>query len=570
MRDPFKYMLVLCLNLLLAAGCEAQSPVEGLTNLNKLQIVNYCGDFATISFPGEMTDVLFGYRRLGSVDFKTFDMIKVDYVVTDMDGHVINQDSVKNVDPGNGRLWVRFDPGLPPQQRGWFRVQLYVVASKGSQRHWLGEGHVDLAVLPPLLPRVEKPYVGVSMPNGGGAGAYLNAANVVALKRLGVQQLRTFLVWNEVQPDENQPPDWRLMDRIVNTATAAGIRVLPAMRGTPDWAVDANALAHRGKGKHGKVASLRSLKPDLGKFAAFCRMLGMRYKGRVHAWSIWNEPNAITSLHSRSPEDYAQMLETAYKAFRSVDGDVTIATAGLSGVKAGYLKQVVDAGGGPYMQVACVHPYRYAQAIPEIATEGLGIGYGRDTLLNDLASVNKVIAAMGPMADGQTRRQLWVTEGGYNTLPGFPPPLHQAVTIKQQAQYLVRTMALANVGGVQRYYWWRLYDTLGASMGLITNQATSHQPKPAYVALAVFERMAADMKTNDYQQHGDVHVIHFTARNKPMTLAWSIHPEHVAKLTSDKPVTMTTMMGMTSTVDDDAIMLSPSPVYLSGHVTIKP
>ena len=188
--------------------------------------------------------------------------------------------------------------------------------------------------------------------------------------------------------------------------------------------------------------------------------------------------------------------------------------------------------------------------------------------------MKQVMSRMSDTLSGKTTRPIWVTEGGYNTLPGFPPKLHHAVPIKTQAQLLVRSMALANVGGVSRYYWWRLFDTYGANMGILGNQVVDHQPKPAYVALAVFERMAGDMHLATCQQIGDVFVIHYTARNELMTLLWTTEASHSVglnhPLNSNATMTYVDMMGQSKQISDtQRVTLTPSPIYLNGHVSIK-
>ncbi len=564
--------VITVLSLLLIASPVFAEPqaIDGLVNQHKIQVVSESDNLETICFPGELVDVLFRLKPQHQLRWEDYDAVEVIFETVDLNDHVVSRGTAASVNAGNGLRWVRFDPAIPESLRGWFDIKVYVVGKTGRDMQWLGHGHVTAAILLPLKQRVQMPYVGVSMPNSGGAGSYLSAANVIALKRLGVQQIRIFLRWNKIQPYQDQQPDWKLIDRIVNVATDAGMTVLPAVVSTPDWAVDPAALADRGQGKRGGLAPLHTMRPDMNKWQAFLTALVNRYQDRVHEWSIWNEPNALSSLNKRSAEDYAMIVKAAYAVIKKADPNATVAMAGLSGLKADYLARLTRLEAAPWIEAVCVHPYRYHEAIPEYAFEKYGDGYGRQSLLEDLAQIATVKAEMPATLSGKTVRPTWVTEGGYNTLPGFPPKLHQAVSLKSQAQYLVRTMALANVGGVTRYYWWRLFDTYGANMGILGNQSVGHQPKPAYVALAVFERMAGDMHDASHQVSGDIHMIHYTSRGKPMTLAWTTADQRSVNLLSDQTCTMTDMMGMSTSVSDGVLLLTSSPVYLSGHVQIKP
>lgn len=562
------YRLLLC--LLFSTSLMAQTPVDGLKNQKLVKVTNDGESFGTISFPGEIMDVGFRLTQLRKMNWRDYQSVEFKFVVHDLDENIISQGTAASINKGKGLKWVRFDPAINESHRGWFRVHLYVIGSRDQKSVWLGEGQVDVAILPPLAKHVDQPYVGVSMPNSGGAGAYLSAVNILALERLGIKQIRTFLRWYDIQPHENQPPDWRLIDRIVNQAHKSGITVLPAVVGTPDWAVDSDALKDRGIVKQGQLAAMKTLRPDAQKFASFLTLLVDRYKDRVHEWSIWNEPNTLSSLNNRSAKDYARIIQVAYTAIKSADPQALVAMAGLSGVKAGYLREIVNYGAGASIEAVCIHPYRYPQAMPELATIGIKAGYGLEKLLDDLAKLKQVIKEMPATTTKQTSRPIWATEGGYNTLSSFKPALHQAVTTKQQAQLLVRSMALANVGGVSRYYWWRLFDTYGAHMGILSNQSRQHQPKPAYVALAVFERLAGDMKTVAYEQKGSIHRIHYISRNKPMTLIWTTNEPQQVQLQSTQALSATTMMGQSFEIKDSSLQVSQSPIYLANHVNIKP
>ena len=327
------FVSALSVLLAVASVLADESPVQDLVNQNQIRVVSQCDNLETICFPGELVDVIFRLVPMGSFHWQDYLSVDVMFEVSNLDEKIVSQGTAASINAGNGLRWVRFDPKIPESSRGWFDIKLYVIGKTKTDRHWLGQGSVTAAILPPLQTRVENPYVGMSLPNSGGAGSYLSAANVIALKRLGVQQIRIFQRWNKLQPQENQPPDWGLMDRIVNVATQNGITVLPAMVGTPDWAVDTTAMADRGQGKRGGLAPLHTMRPDREKVAAFLTVLVNRYKDRVNQWSIWNEPNALSSLNKRSVADYAMIIKTAYQAIKLADPDATLAMAGLSGVK---------------------------------------------------------------------------------------------------------------------------------------------------------------------------------------------------------------------------------------------
>ena len=228
------------------------------------------------------------------------------------------------------------------------------------------------------------------------------------------------------------------------------------------------------------------------------------------------------------------------------------------------------------MDIVAIHPYRYPQAIPEISGMTQAKGYGLDSLVDDLRGVTRVTKDMPSTLSGHPR-EIWSTESGYNTLPSFPPPLHKAITEKQQAQLLVRTMILARAEKVDRFFWWRFYDTLGAGLGILRNQDYDYMPKPAVVSYAVLQRQIAgaqDVKIIEGHKLDGVFVCKATFTNKSeVNVIWTINQPTTLAIPSSKPITVVDIMGVTRTIHpiDDKVSLpiSQSPVYMHSPLPVE-
>jgi hypothetical protein len=104
-------------------------------------------------------------------------------------------------------------------------------------------------------------------------------------RALGATALRTNLHWAKVVSDPEAaaapaPPtyDFERVDRMVDEAAAYGIRVQITITGpAPAWASG-----------DGKVSTVR---PDPVRFGEFAGAVAAHFRGRVRAFSIWNEPN---------------------------------------------------------------------------------------------------------------------------------------------------------------------------------------------------------------------------------------------------------------------------------------
>ncbi len=64
----------------------------------------------------------------------------------------------------------------------------------------------------------------------------------------------------------------------------------------------------------------------------FLSAMATRYKGRIRAYEIWNEPNLAREWGGKLPDpgQYAKMLKGAYSAIKTVDPDAMVMSAGLS------------------------------------------------------------------------------------------------------------------------------------------------------------------------------------------------------------------------------------------------
>ena len=116
------------------------------------------------------------------------------------------------------------------------------------------------------------PYgVNAHAPEGDDLRRLLDLAQAA---RLG--WIRIDFIWSWVEPRRGAR-DWRVYDGIVTEARARGIEVYASLVGTPAWATD------------GPEAS--GVPRDVSEWRAFVRDAARRYRGRVKAWGVWNEPN---------------------------------------------------------------------------------------------------------------------------------------------------------------------------------------------------------------------------------------------------------------------------------------
>lgn len=324
----------------------------------------------------------------------------------------------------------------------------------------------------------------------------------------GVQWTREELPWDLIEPADS---DFRpVYDQNLRLAAEKGLGIVGMLLTTPPWARDSSCRP-RGDRYWCPPASV-------AQFAQFAAYMAERYDAdgnadapgspRVAAWQIWNEPNDtllwpdIGADANARKRRYGDLLVAAYSAIKAADPTALVVIGGTyiyDGSCAGGLcdgLNFLNAEGGVFRQVPqakqafdifAVHPYIPTNApddpkIPRILTVEGRLRQARAWVDRDA---------------GRPDAPLWVSEVGWCTTPGRCPG-NAAISEEQQANYLVRTLVLAQQLGVQHVSWFQFEDAFNDSNREWANAAivrsfdgTSYQPKPAYTA---YRTLAAQLQ----------------------------------------------------------------------------
>jgi GH35 family endo-1,4-beta-xylanase len=286
-------------------------------------------------------------------------------------------------------------------------------------------------------------------------------AVIAELAAGGVRWLRIDMMWSfaEPSPGADDPVTYHRLDVALDEAQRHGMSALVVVFGTPNWA----------NGGRGTVAP----PTDPAAFESFAERLAQRYRGRVAAWEVWNEPN-WPRFWSGSVDDYVALLKAAYRAFKAGDPAAQVVFGGLAGNDVPWIRRAYDLGAKGSFDALATHVYTGpSDAPPE----------------NDwnYAAIAAVRAEMVRRNDGAT--PIWLTEFGWSAHPntGGEGPGERGVTEEQQADYLERALELAGsrYPYVTHMFWymerdvsyWNAHED---SFGLLRNDL-SH--KPAFEAV---------------------------------------------------------------------------------------
>jgi hypothetical protein len=296
--------------------------------------------------------------------------------------------------------------------------------------------------------------------------------------------------------------DWSLYDRVVTDASAAGIRLLLSITGTPRW-------ANGGQSPNRPPTNYNDLR-DFA-YAAAARYSG-KYAGAdgrilpaVRLWAAWNEPNNPSFLRPQyvrrggkwviqSAIDYAHICNAVYNGVHATMFAGEKVACGVTGPRGNNNPTSVRPSVSPIAFLiaakkagmrtfdAYAHNPYYGTPSESPTTKPLGARGGAATAVT-LANISTLLAEISRLYGP---RHLWITEYGYQT---NPPDRDFGVSWALQARYLTEAFAIARRNPrIDMMLWFLVRDEpnlSGWQSGLLT---VTGQRKPSYAA---FQRVAA-------------------------------------------------------------------------------
>lgn len=263
--------------------------------------------------------------------------------------------------------------------------------------------------------------------------------DLALVEAMGFGWVKQNIAWRDIEGIKKGAYNWYFPDAIVADVEEAGLRLLVRIDRQPFWSQD---LEHEPVRNNSPPA-------DPNDFFDFCRALAGRYRGRIDAYQVWNEPNLDREWGKREPNaaDYVELLKGCYTSIKAVDPEAIVVSAGLAPTGQDlpfaipddrYLQQMYDAGAAPYFDVLGLNAPGY-KAPPEVSPEEAadpkqGWGGHRTFAFRHVEDMRAIM-----VANGDADKQVAILEMGWTTDPRPDSRYHwHAVTEQQQADYLVR------------------------------------------------------------------------------------------------------------------------------------
>jgi hypothetical protein len=269
------------------------------------------------------------------------------------------------------------------------------------------------------------------------------------IRDAGFGWVKQGFAWREIEGLGKSQFDWSITDRIVTQAESIGLHIIARLDDEPTWA--------SGQVYPNDNNVIMSPPKNPQDFSDFCYALASRYKGRIAAYQIWNEPNLAREWGGKAPDpaSYVELLKVGYQAIKRADPNAIVISAGMAPTTrfdkvampdTEYLKRMYAAGAKPYFDALGAHGAGYkappAQDPGEVANDANFYNRGdancpgaacRIYCFRHVEDLHQIM-----VDNGDTNKQVVVLEFGWtmDSRPNSPYAWH-AVTEQEQAAYLV-------------------------------------------------------------------------------------------------------------------------------------
>jgi len=262
------------------------------------------------------------------------------------------------------------------------------------------------------------------------------------MKRAGVLWVRDRLHWGEVQPERDRF-QWGKYDKAADAQVKAGLKVYQIFHDTAAWTRS---------DRDG-----RRYPDDLRDVYRFTQEAARHFKGRVHAWEVWNEAD-IPGFSPEPADPYAAFFKAASLGFKSVDPQLQVLMVSMALGPGHFTEALFENGIAPYMDIYNWHIYDAPQNYHLRAEKHLDL-----------------------MARHGVQAPNWLTEAGIplEATNGGLTPTDQ----RRQAEFVPKSFAYSLACGVMKHFFFVFpyYLENGIDFGLLHKDLT---PYPGYAALS--------------------------------------------------------------------------------------
>lgn len=287
-------------------------------------------------------------------------------------------------------------------------------------------------------------------------------SRVTQLQQIGPKVIRLPVTWHlmeEAGPGVTATWFWSELDAEVASAQALGAKLIITFAQTPCW-----ASADPAKNCALQQWNVLYRPTQAATYAQALGRLAARYKGKVLAYEVWNEPNLVwfwKGVAARAPtndaygsfvaltgaDQYAQLVTAAYPVVKAADPAALVLAGSIAGGDVEFFNRLfTNASFSKSFDALSMHPY--TSEYPGNNPTGARFGpsecpVGTMPYWCAASSVNAMRTAM--VNRGLGARNIWFTEFGFSSSHYWNGSRNLAGTIASeqgQATYLTQMVTL--------------------------------------------------------------------------------------------------------------------------------
>ncbi len=256
------------------------------------------------------------------------------------------------------------------------------------------------------------------------AGKSLDLARLMSFSHI-----KQVFAWRDLEPIPGEW-HWSAADRILDEAERRELKLVARLGGVPAWA---RAATHDPQTDGPPL--------DLAQWTRYCEMLAQRYKSRITAYQIWNEPNLSREWGGElpAPAAYVELLAACSSAIRRADPQAILISAGLAPTGTDdatampddiYFDHLYRNNFQQHIDVLGVHAPGFAP--PEIGPDDTQALH-RWFTFRRVEDLRKIM-----LRHGDAARQMAILEFGYTTDTIHPEYAWFSVSEAEQAEFILR------------------------------------------------------------------------------------------------------------------------------------
>ncbi|MGE3269518.1 MAG: cellulase family glycosylhydrolase [Chloroflexota bacterium] len=312
------------------------------------------------------------------------------------------------------------------------------------------------------------------------------------IRAAGIGWVRQQIPWKEIERDAKgdfwdrkwNKDAWANYDSVIDLTHEYGLDIIARVDTSPDWSRPNRSPDH----------DWDQAPPErFEDYGDFLYTLASRYKGKIRAYQIWNEPNLAIEWGQQAPDPggYTRLLQIASARIKEADPDAIVLSAAMAPTieesdralnELLFLQQMYDAGARGAFDVLAVQAYGLRSGPDDLRLTSGDVNFSRTLVVRELMVRN-----------GDAARPIWATEMGWNAPPaGYAGPTpYGAVSERLQAQYTVRAFERAREEwpwmGVMAIWFFKLPEPWeGQPWYFFRMVSPDFQPYPVYDAMRAY------------------------------------------------------------------------------------